>query len=537
MGVNPKEAMAFFLREKNSTRDLLFGSLLVGIFTGVIISLFRYGLLFFEKLRPWIYPKDFFITHNVLENVCAVFGYLVFFIFLAKFLAALMKFEPNSSGSGVAQVKGLLAGKLTINWGRVLLTKLIGSLCTIGFGMSLGKQAPSMQLGACIGQGVAEHLKKSETTERIYITAGAGAAVAAMFNAPLAGMIFCIEELTKSFSSGMLLSTMVATVSSTMVAAQILGNDVLFNFSVAHLARRPLPFDQFLWLIPFGILAGILGVLFQKGLFISQDAYQKKWSSILNSPEKKLLLPLLFVGLFAFTLPEILSSGDTLIHAVWKESASLNISWLTILLFGKFFFTLLCFGSNAQGSIFLPVLTLGALFGSLYAKILISFGCSTEFYAPIFLLYGMAALLSAVFKTPITAGILIAEMTGSSQRLLGLLIVTLIADLATEMFQASPTYDALFWRSLKNKNRPVQEIHPHYIVGEFLVEHHSKIEYKTLRDAGLPKECLIVSVQRLGEVFIPRGNFQIQANDLLCIAFDSTNAHHKKLLQDLTRSL
>ena len=190
--------------------SLVFDGILVGIFAGCISVIYRlllnnaekllFAIIAFTKTRPfWI----------------AV--WFIALIIMGLIVGWLMSWEGMASGSGIPQVQGEMKGYLNQNWYRVLYSKIIGgTLCILG-GLSLGREGPSVQLGAMSAKGLSKITKKSPTKERYMMTCGAGAGLAAAFNAPLAGVMFSLEELQKNFNSSMLVCIISGCVTSDFI--------------------------------------------------------------------------------------------------------------------------------------------------------------------------------------------------------------------------------------------------------------------------------------------------------------------------------
>ena len=405
---------------------------IIGIFTGLTIALFRYLLELSEKNLPGLYL-------NLQENPDYIPGWFVLLLVIGYILHRLLKADGMISGSGIPQIKGILMGKMDMHWARVLVLKFIGAVLGIGAGLSLGREGPSVQLGACLGQGVGRLTHRSYEENHYLLTAGAGAGLAAAFNAPLAGAIFCLEELAKNFSPYVLMGAIAATVTATTVTQFFFGMEPVF-----HMGEIPVVMagNVYVVLILLGAFVGTLGLGFNRMLTISLDSYAK-------SPLKgwqKPMVPLLASGVIGFFLPEILGGGSPLVNSLVEHEFAL--SFLLLLLAGKFFFTMLCFGSGVPGGIFLPMLVLGALGGAIFAQLAIASQLMDAQWAVTCIVFGMAAYFSAVVKSPITGAILIMEMTGSYQHLLSLMLVSMTAFLVAEWAGSEPVYDMLLNRSL-----------------------------------------------------------------------------------------
>ncbi|MBR1760176.1 MAG: ClC family H(+)/Cl(-) exchange transporter [Schwartzia sp.] len=494
-----RDALCFLADERAFRLRLFCEGIMVGVGVGVVISLFRWILELTEIYRPTLF--DWLMTEAPLGF--AGWGALLVGIAwaLARFLAA----EPLISGSGIPQVKGILLGRVRMNAQRVLALKFVGGVLAIGAGLSLGREGPSVQLGACVGQWFSRLRMRPRSEERFLLTAGSGAGLAAAFNAPLAGVIFCLEELTKSFSPLVLMATVAASVSAATVAGSALGLAPVF-----HIGALPeMSIAQYAWLFPLGVFAGALGVLFNRVLVFSLDAYQ----TFSLRGAAKFFLPLFLSFVFAFCLPEILGGGSPLVDTLIREN--FGISFLLLLLTAKFAFTMLCFGSGAPGGIFLPMLVLGALSGAVFAKGALFTGLFDETLAAGFVVYGMAAYFAAVVKSPITGSVLIMEMTGSFHHMLALIFVSMTAFLTADVLRGAPVYEMLLERSLRAKAAVRQVMAHHRTITEFVVGEGSSLDGVKIADVRWPDACLLVQVRRGESELVPTGSLVLQSGDFV----------------------
>ncbi|HJE83624.1 chloride channel protein, partial [Megasphaera stantonii] len=178
---------------------------LVGVVSGVIISFFRWALDAGTRVREYMY-EAVLLPGGWLENglwFALLFG-------AAYMLWRFSAYEPNAGGSGIPQVKGVILGVIRLRWLRILWVKLVGGIVGIGLGLSLGREGPSIQIGAVTAQGISRNLGRFRIEERYLLTAGASAGLAAAFNAPLAGVMFALEELHRNFSGVVLAPAMAA---------------------------------------------------------------------------------------------------------------------------------------------------------------------------------------------------------------------------------------------------------------------------------------------------------------------------------------
>lgn len=415
---------------------LLLEGLAVGLGAGISISVFRYLLAGSEILRPAIY-------HNLREALADgqwqwLALYILSFIIIAYLLKLIVAREPMCTGSGIPQIKGILQGDMSMRWFSVLWSKIIGGVLAIGAGMSLGREGPSVQIGACVGQGLSQTSRRTGFESRILMTAGAGAGLAAAFNAPLAGVIFGLEEMQKTISPALLLTGITASITAATVTEVVFGMSPVF--SMGYLL--PLPLNLFDVLVVAGIVIGLLGRLFNIALAYSLNTYSRLGLSGMKKP----LVPLVLAGILGFVLSEILGGGNLLVDSL--VVTDYTIGFLCLLFVGKFLFTMICFGSGVPGGIFLPMLVLGAAGGAVLAKLLVLAGLLPAMYYADIIVFGMAAYFSSVVKSPVTGSILILEMTGSFQHMLALLVVSLTAYVISDLTGGRPVYDELLDRAL-----------------------------------------------------------------------------------------
>lgn len=422
--------------KKRFSLRLLLEGLAVGLGAGISISIFRYLLAGSEILRPVIY-------HNLREALADgqwqwLALYILSFIIIAYLLKLIVAREPMCTGSGIPQIKGILQGDMSMRWFSVLWSKIIGGVLAIGAGMSLGREGPSVQIGACVGQGLSQTSRRTRFESRILMTAGAGAGLAAAFNAPLAGVIFGLEEMQKTISPALLLTGITASITAATVTEVVFGMSPVF--SMGYLL--PLPLNLFDVLVVAGIVIGLLGRLFNIALAYSLNTYSRLGLSGMKKP----LVPLALAGILGFVLPEILGGGNLLVDSL--VVTDYTIGFLCLLFVGKFLFTMICFGSGVPGGIFLPMLVLGAAGGAVLAKLLVLAGLLPAMYYADIIVFGMAAYFSSVVKSPVTGSILILEMTGSFQHMLALLVVSLTAYVISDLMGGRPVYDELLDRAL-----------------------------------------------------------------------------------------
>lgn len=479
--------------------------IMVGILSGSVVVAFRYVLEKAETWRKVLYP---FLKTQGLIAIILWFGVL---LSLAFFLSYLGKKEPMAGGSGIPQVKGELIGFINMNWLKVLFIKFIGGTLAIGAGLSLGREGPSVQLGAVTAKGLSRFFNRLRIEEKYLMTSGASAGLAAAFNAPLAGVIFSLEELHKNFSPAVLMSAMSASLTADFISQNVFGQRPVFN--VPHLLILPL--NQYGYLIGLGIVTGILGVVFNQSLLKSLNIYDR-----IKLPQTlKLASPLFTAGVLGFILPQVLGGGNALVDSLGYGNYGIKI--LLILWLGKFLFTMISFGTGVPGGIFLPLLVIGAITGDVYGHLLTYFFNFNPQYVQNMTIFAMAAYFTAIVKAPVTGSILITEMTGSFEHLLALVTVSMTAYLISDLLKSAPIYDSLLDRMLK-KQTARQEVQAESlnVITEVSVVLGSELEGKCVKDILWPENCLIVSIKRGEKELIPKGRTKVLAGDFIYILTD-----------------
>lgn len=421
----------YFLQEIVRSK-IIVQAILVGLISGMLVVGFKVSInsLFwtiqkFLSAFPTWQKALIFPLITTLGGLIS--GFLVF------------KFAPETKGSGIPYVKMTMARMGNMTRIRSIVVKFFAGVAGIGTGLSLGREGPSVQLGAGAGALVGRLFKMSGTNQDKLIAAGAGSAIGATFNAPIAGTIFVLEELVQKFTPALLFPVLVATVSAASLARHFLGSNPSFDLPKL---QGGITLENIPVCIILGLVAGLLGVLFSKVIFFNNKLFDKM-SKIPNY--FKPAIAGLAVGLIGLVIPYVLGSGNFSVDLLLQHKFSLGL--VLIIFIAKFFVTPFCFGSGAAGGIFLPMLMLGSFLGYIVSTVCNSFGFHTD---PIVIaILGMGAFLSAVARTPITAVVMVFEMTGGYSHILPIMLSAAIADLVAEKLNQKPIYASLIVQNSK----------------------------------------------------------------------------------------
>lgn len=498
---------------------LFIEGIFVGIFGGLCISLFRFLLGEAEALRIYAY-NAFLIPAVAKENFIPLCLWAAALVVTGFLLYRMCLYAPMAGGSGIPQVKGVILGLYKMKWFRSLWVKIIAGALGIGAGLSLGREGPSIQIGAVAGQGLSRLLGRTRMEERYLITSGASAGLAAAFNAPLAGMMFALEELHRNFSGAVLLPTMTSAITATIVTHFFFGRSTSFHF----INLVPMPADHLGLVVLIAISAGFAGILFNYGLLHTGAFYNLP---VFKNQYVKILFALFSACLLGFFLPQVLGGGNGLVDQL-AAGRYTSLSFLLILLFGKYIFTLISYGCGVPGGFFLPLLVIGALLGSVEAHVLVSLELINEVYTPNIIIIGMVSLFAASVRSPITGTLLILEMTGDFGHLMALALGSAVAYITAELLKGEPIYDALLKKSLSAK--PDRACEEERNIVEVPIGSGSLLEGKKIRDVPRMKQTIIIDLKRHGESVIPDPDIRLQADDFLYILTASKNAAALKRL-------
>lgn len=480
---------------------------LVGIVAGLVVLLYRVLLEYAGR------GMNVVLAYGRKYPLAAGGWFVVLFI-LACVVGRLVKYESFISGSGIPQVEGEMAGKLNQVWWRVLPAKFLGGFLSLFAGLSLGREGPSIQIGAMAGKAVSKVLDRSKTEEKFLLTCGASAGLSAAFHAPLAGVMFSLEEIHKNFSVSVLVSVMTASITADYISSRFLGFRSVFQFEITG----SIPAKYYGHIIVLGIILGLMGAFYNKLTLFVQSLFGKIRGK--RAETTRLLIPFLLAGALGLIMPEILGSGHNIIDIITEGNVMLKTILLLFVM--KLLFSVISFGSGAPGGIFFPLLVLGALIGGAYGTFAVQFLGLDAHYLNNLIMLAMAGYFTAIVRAPITGIILIFEMTGSVSQMLSL--VSIVAFLVATAVKSQPIYESLLENLLRKRGEPVPEKTGEKILQEFVVRHNCELQNKMVQQIEWPKNCLLVAVQRNGAELIPKGRTILMASDTIITMTDEQDA-------------
>jgi chloride channel protein, CIC family len=408
---------------------------LVGAATGLIAACFRLGLETADALRGQLIEW----AHG---NAAAGAAGLVGACALACAVAAWMvrQFAPQASGSGIPQVEAVLHGEVPPAPYALVAVKFVGGILAIGAGLALGREGPSVQMGAGVATFVGRLFRRGLADSRVLIAAGAGAGLATAFNAPMAGAVFVLEELVQRYEPRIAIAALGASVTAIVAARQILGNT--HDFHVVALTYPSLSV-QVLFL-GLGAVMGLLAVGYNVTLL---------GALALTDRLKRIPVELragaigAAVGGLAWFHSTLVGGGDVITQQILEGSAVVAAVPLAFAV--RFVLGAASYAAMTPGGLFAPLLALGAQAGLLVGVAcqiaLPGYGIQPEGFA----LVGMAAFFAGIVRSPITGIILVTEMSGNVTLLLPMVAACFAAMLVPALLRNMPIYEALRDRSAR----------------------------------------------------------------------------------------
>lgn len=415
-------------------------AVVVGSVTGLMAASFRVLLEYLAEARTALVEWS---------HLSPVLGFILVVAVCSGATAAaaalVHRVEPHAEGSGIPRVEAVVEGRIAPGRPMILPVKYLGGLLSMGAGLALGREGPSVQMGGNIGI-IAAHLTRRNSYDlRILVAAGAAAGLATAFNAPVAGGVFVLEELIRRFDPRSTLATMLASASGFATAALVTG-DVAPLFLPA--AVPPLAFHEWWVVILAAALAGLAGVgynwLILHGLRLADAARLPL--------EARAALIGAVVGMVAFLSPTLVGGGDLLTDEALRGQGT--ILTVTAILAIRVVLGVISYAAGTPGGLFAPMLVVGSHVGLLVGFAAVALAPDWAPHPASVALIGMAAFFTASVRAPLTGLVLASELTGVTNQFPALLLACAIALLVSLAMRATPIYDALTaraaWGARKN---------------------------------------------------------------------------------------
>ena len=358
------------------------------------------------------------------------------------------RYAPEAAGSGVQSVEEVVQGVASPVRASVLPVKFIGGTLALGAGFALGREGPTVQMGATLGRLFARRFSLRAADDRALLAAGAGAGLAAAFNAPLAGALFVFEELIRRFEVRVAVAALTACSAALAVLRALLGNRLEFSVPTFEMELFP----GYLLFLVFGALVGLLGVAYNRLVVAGLDVAERMHRI---APEVRAAFVGAIFGLLACVMPALVGGGETLVQSVLDGGHS--VAMLLVIFAARLVLGPLSYAPGLPGGLFAPLLVVGAAAGAL-------FGHALEAVYPVlttpiaaYAAVGMGALFVAVVRAPVTGIALIVEMTGATTLFIPLLTACAAAIAVPTLLGDPAIYDALRGRDAARRGTQQEE--------------------------------------------------------------------------------
>jgi CIC family chloride channel protein len=419
-------------------------ALVVGAAAGLVGALFRLTLARADELRNILI---------VWAHGHAALGFLVLVITCGSatcFAAWLVRrFSPQASGSGIPHAEAVLHGQVPPAPYGLALFKFVGGVLAIGSGLALGREGPSVQMGASIAVFIGRMVGCGWPDWRVLLAAGAGAGLATAFNAPIAGAVFVLEELMQKFERRTAIAALAASATAISVARVLLGEAPDFHVAPLHVpaaAAQPL-------LYVLGGIAGLLAIAYNRALLATLAAAERlTWLPV----ELRAALIGGGVGALAWFTPALVGGGDAITAQILVGGESLSVVLLAFFL--RFGLGAISYAANTPGGLFAPLLVLGAQSGLMFAAACHAIFPGLDIQPVGFAVVGMAAFFAGVVRAPLTGIVLVTEMTANVTMLLPMLGACFMAMLVPTLLRNPPIYESLRELTIQRERKRQEQV-------------------------------------------------------------------------------
>jgi len=417
-------------------------SILIGTLAGIFSWLFR---LLIGLIHNAAFSGQLSAHYNA--NIHTQGSYLGWLIIFSPVLGGLVvvflikNFAPEAKGHGVPEVMHAIYHKRGLIPANVSIVKALASAITIGTGGSLGREGPIVQISAAFSSFIGRLTRASVSQRNLMIACGASSGIAATFNAPLGGILFSIELLLVSINSRTILPVAISAVISANVGHYLIGNEPAFSIPAMLTAVDNSRTIISILAVPLGGIIGLLSMIFIRSVYLSEDMFDKL---PLNAYQKHMigtiLLGIMFYSIYIYTGHYYVEGvGYSTIQDVLTDVIS-NPGFLLFLVIAKIVATNLTIGSGGSGGVFSPSLFLGAVTGALFGRIVSLLFPELGIDPIIFVISGMAAMVSGTTSAPLTAAVIVYEMTLDYGAILPIMTAVSIAYAVRRRFMTGDIY-------------------------------------------------------------------------------------------------
>ena len=501
--------------------QLMAVGIITGIAVGIVVSFFNIAAELFSQ-----YAKDLYSL--LRENPAFIPLLFIALAIIAFAIATLAKFVPMIRGSGIPQTEGAARGLLELNWYKSLPSMAAACLVCIISGLTAGAEGPSMFIGATCGDGVSKMLRCTDMERRYQLTGGASAGLAVAFNAPLTGIVFAFEEAHRRFTPAIFIcafSSVLSSIITRNLLFELMHMEVTSTFTTFTLVQMPL--KTYGYVAIAAIISGLLGFGFYSLCLLSRKIFAKiTFAKGLG----KMLIPFVAAGVFGLISVSVMGGGHSFVQSLgtlggMREqsiaaifSSPVVVSLLLVLVM-RIVATVFNLGAGVPCGIFIPMLSIGACVGALVSKLCGAIGMDAV-YGDCIVMICMATFFASIVKAPITAIVMIVELTWQFTLLVPVILGVSFGYMVSEIFGAKPIYEVILDGILEDE-------HVHLTRHSYTttIEEGSIAMNKPIRDVLWPGNLLIRSIKRGDEIVVASSDTVLRAGDEItvqteCVDFD-----------------
>jgi len=422
-----------YIKESNFVLILSF---VVGVLTAIAALLLKKVIEIIQHVLTSTFSVD---SANYLYLLYPTVGILLASLFVRYIVR-------DDIGHGITHILYAISRRKGRLKKHNIWTSLVGSSLTIGMGGSVGAEAPVVLTGAAIGSNLGSFFKLDHKTLMVLMGCGSAGAIAGIFKAPIAGMLFTIEVLMLDLTAASVMPLMISSVTAASLSYFVTGTQSMFQFSMTD----PFTLNRIPWVMLLGISCGLVSLYLIRGMNTVEGWYKK-----MKNPYSKILWGGIVLSILIFLFPPLYGEGykaisqlingrpdiltESSLFYAYKDNAWILVGYMCLIIFFKIAASASTNGAGGVGGVFAPSLFVGALAGFVVGHIINVLGIANVSEQN-FALMGMAGVMSAVMHAPLTGIFLIAELTGGYQLFLPLMIVSGVSYLTIYLFEKNSIY-------------------------------------------------------------------------------------------------
>jgi CIC family chloride channel protein len=431
-----KKLFHFSLVDIDQVRLVYFLSLVVGLLSALAAALLKNAIHYTHQILTEGITRE---SGTYLYLAYPLLGMLLTLLFVRYIV-------KDKIGHGISRILYAISKKKSHLRAHNTWTSIVASTLTIGFGGSVGAEAPMVLTGSSIGSTVGRFFKLNYKNITLLIGCGAAGAVSGIFKAPIAGIVFTLEILMLDLTISSIVPLLISSVTAATVAYFLMGDKVLFNFNIVE----SFSISNIPWYIVLGIISGLISLYFSKMTIFLESSYEK-----IRNIYLRLILGGIILGGLIYLFPPFFGEGYDTIMSLLQGNTGIVFNDSLFSRYSDSFFVILLFmfglvmlkvvassstnGAGGVGGIFAPTLFIGGINGFLVANLLKKY-LYVDLPDNRFVLAGMAGVMAGVMHAPLTAIFLIAEITGGYNLLIPLIITSTVAYITTRSFEKHSIY-------------------------------------------------------------------------------------------------